>query len=954
MTTIYSAGLRAQLAAETDRLSYNNRIITVLGASRTATFKSFVSAPSDWHDGWDAIAAFYAAPLTGQMVSQNGLLTNLGTVGAQTVRENADLSTRFAVVRIDGGGEYMQGTVGLSGQLGYDGLPVDFVLRRSPNGLYGISLNSAKFAAPEDLAPAPDVQVTFARLHASATQAGNFVAPMLGCPFKQGDIPAGSYPHFKLPNGNACPATLMGITTWPDGSMKFCAALLNIPDGIASAGTLDIQIRSGGTMPAAGSRTTSDFAALNINVELVGVDGLTGTWTASLNDAIALDNDVTLIGSGPAGAVWRIGGEVRDASAAAHGQLYCWHYVAALSNANGTFKGIRYLGKVGQPWHDAVALGAPPARHRDCTLALKKGATTVRNLTGMTSTETVSTTIRILQYASVFTAGPDAKWDYFHGDGSATPDAAVRVSLNTSYIRAARLVPPYDMTTVVDAHPSYDYVANGKGPVERRDIPGTGERPELGLFPSWSARHIIRQDESHERAVRVGSMIASSWRFAHYNRSTKKIAPYSQTRASFPTLGPIRSTWRSGVSYPSGIDIPTVNTSLWFEDQGHQAACHYWAYLFCGEPQMLDMQCEMAAHTLSRLPQGVLGFNLTMPITHSSIIASEGGRNVKIGTHPVRYGAICFAMSNGLREAGWGFRDLVHAVTMMPDVSTDGSELKLFLTDCLTSCRQAFVDYVTDLPLELKAQGTFQIEPKSGTFYGSSNPWQRAFFDWSMAHGADILPSANADIIRTHLAKGYIAKQQDTSIGCQYVYRDNFWEGNTLVPVEKATYQSSTTIDFVSSTGRGTVRNDGEDAPLVNSNQWNVWTPQENDIIAFGVEGSVALPNPSMVLGQRCYLKNVSGRSFELSLTPGGATVTIPADITISGAFLNPKVASPSSEFMPAGNHYANIIQSAMTMLRPTQPAIEPARAAGMAYINAFLANGMSFRNEPKYRLSLD
>ena len=31
-----------------------------------------------------------------------------------------------------------------------------------------------------------------------STQAANFVSPMLGMPFKQGDVPSGQYPQFQL------------------------------------------------------------------------------------------------------------------------------------------------------------------------------------------------------------------------------------------------------------------------------------------------------------------------------------------------------------------------------------------------------------------------------------------------------------------------------------------------------------------------------------------------------------------------------------------------------------------------------------------------------------------------------------------------------------------------------------------------------------------------------------
>ena len=54
----------------------------------------------------------------------------------------------------------------------------------------------------------------------ASTQAAGFVSPMFGLPLKQGDMPAGQYPQFKLTDGTNCPASIWGVSSWPDGSMK--------------------------------------------------------------------------------------------------------------------------------------------------------------------------------------------------------------------------------------------------------------------------------------------------------------------------------------------------------------------------------------------------------------------------------------------------------------------------------------------------------------------------------------------------------------------------------------------------------------------------------------------------------------------------------------------------------------------------------------------------------------
>lgn len=114
-------------------------------------------------------------------------------------------------------------------------------------------------------------------------QAANFVTPMFGHPFKKGDIAGASYPKFELTDGTAVPATIWGKTTWSDGSWKFAEFMLRVPNSIAGSGTLTINVKTGGSAPAASARATSDLSAQDLKIVLTGIDNLTsGPWTSSL------------------------------------------------------------------------------------------------------------------------------------------------------------------------------------------------------------------------------------------------------------------------------------------------------------------------------------------------------------------------------------------------------------------------------------------------------------------------------------------------------------------------------------------------------------------------------------------------------------------------------------------------------------------------------------------------
>jgi len=331
-----------------------------------------------------------------------------------------------------------------------------------------------------------------------STQAANFVSPMMGMPFVQGDLPSGEYPVFTLEDDTPCPATIWGVTTWPDGSMKWCGAMIRVPTSIAGSGTLTINVSGGGSAPASSARATSDLTAADLKVELTGVTNLSGVWTASLNTAITDASEIVQIGDGPAGRIYRIRGALKQ-SGSAHGQLEGYHYAAILQNSVNGLLGLRYLGRVAQPWADVAS---PTPTRRVATAVLKSGATTIRTLTGHDTTETVGSNIGIPHYSGFFTAGADATWDYVQGGGSASADCTVRV-VHSDYFIKTRMVPPYDTSLTPTVGTSVDYVPYCKGSMQVRATGTTGPRDEIGVFPTWAIRHILTQSATDERNCRV-------------------------------------------------------------------------------------------------------------------------------------------------------------------------------------------------------------------------------------------------------------------------------------------------------------------------------------------------------------------------------------------------------------------------------------------------------------------
>lgn len=220
-----------------------------------------------------------------------------------------------------------------------------------------------------------------------STQASDFIAPLLGHAFCDGDIAAGTAPIFKLAVGGTIVPFSMGVGTsltyYDSGCLKFSPFLLRVPTSVAGNGSVIVEVWSGGTIPPPSGLSNSVLTTgVDLNKEVVGLDNLSGTWTSSLAYGISLaasDNVVHV--DGDAGFVKRFRAPFRQ-SGADHGYLECYWHVIATKTAAGTLGGIRYLPVSSQPW-DATGLG-PSGANADwmsfSSVLIKDGASTVLDL----------------------------------------------------------------------------------------------------------------------------------------------------------------------------------------------------------------------------------------------------------------------------------------------------------------------------------------------------------------------------------------------------------------------------------------------------------------------------------------------------------------------------------------------------------------------------------------------
>jgi hypothetical protein len=277
-----------------------------------------------------------------------------------------------------------------------------------------------------------------------STQAAGFVTPIFGWVFKKGEVPAGIAPLFK--NGTTPQPYSWGLQSyWSDGSLKFASFMLRSTASIGGNGSLAIGVWSGGTAPTTSARTVTEVYTEAMIVNLVGAGstfGLTGTWGAWLtNDSNNVEQFVYL--DGDAGKVWRFLTHVAPAQGGtAHGQLECYHYVAALTAAGGGLGGFRYLPCVAQPWYDDITVDGTPvpkAIRSFTTVKWQRGPTTVPLALGLTAidftwTSGISCTTR--------NAGTPTVSDFYSGEIQST------FNIPCYFTTTGTLPPPLALNTV--------------------------------------------------------------------------------------------------------------------------------------------------------------------------------------------------------------------------------------------------------------------------------------------------------------------------------------------------------------------------------------------------------------------------------------------------------------------------------------------------------------------------
>lgn len=147
MALSFNSSLAAALAATSTKLAWADTLRTALGDTRRLVCSK---------DG----TVFLNVGMTGPLVITSGNVTGFGVATGYSVRMAADLTTGACLLRIEGNGNWMQGTLGLSraaqiaaGVPEAQVVPYDFSMPANPNMSSGIGFSSSsRIKAPKLLA----------------------------------------------------------------------------------------------------------------------------------------------------------------------------------------------------------------------------------------------------------------------------------------------------------------------------------------------------------------------------------------------------------------------------------------------------------------------------------------------------------------------------------------------------------------------------------------------------------------------------------------------------------------------------------------------------------------------------------------------------------------------------------------------------------------------------------
>ncbi len=476
----------------------------------------------------------------------------------------------------------------------------------------------------------------------------------------------------------------------------------------------------------------------------------------------------------------------------------------------------------------------------------------------------------------------NAKWLYVQGTGSTSADSTLRATVDQTYWKTTKVIPPYDLSilgSVVDNTYTFDYTQGNIGKMEW-DTGLVGERPDIGVLPGYTAVYFYTQSVVSEKLTRIhgyaGALFSDDVRDSatgsvlNLTNTSYTGMPASNTAAEYDETG------AGGFSLPPAAQIPSAGFSG--RDWTHRPSLAPAAYLFFGQPDFLDILVENGA---------------------DAALSRRTGDRYADGNPYSSTKLVLTYWATSWREMGWSHREWVWAAGLIPNPYYEGSQLWNYFDDSATATAKWPAD-VSAVRLNSFANTNGYWVPVTNQC-GSDcflqlSPWQRSYNTNAFALNAALRKDANAISFLQNWMGKWLAHVQSVYNGyMNVVYYEQSYLGYDATHTNGAPLISSD--DQIMGFGLGGLSpiswtNSGaRPFTLAVPDASTGYTVSNGDLIVFPFSGSAPAGGNYPTETDR-YIVNVSGQSFALSATLGGSSLPAPTDtnagLPFTGWYIRP------------------------------------------------------------------
>ena len=395
---------------------------------------------------------------------------------------------------------------------------------------------------------------------------------------------------------------------------------------------------------------------------------------------------------------------------------------------------------------------AAPSRYT-MTAALRTGggAVTVRTISSVT----------VANHAGFWLSPADGLRDWTDGR---TP---FQIAINPTYALRSNLFPPVDPAitssiadsaytpatyspmisgfagSTTDARGGLGYTSDSNYYGEAHAVTGStnssGDREDIGPWPSWNTRAFVKQSPRHLQTERVRALVALHFNTQWRDRSVERIATLNNgsddAGTAFPNMGtPRPTTYNANTSTQISTDlivavggqngIAGAAGSNAYVDMEHWPNLTAAAYLQFGDPEYLDMLLD--------------GFNQAL-ITQAPTALRNQNYTVSGTTYKV-YGSVA-GIGGNVRITAWGEAMLAEAATFTPTTWPESPYLTKLANDHPLAMRNLYSVYYpsrSNLAAAYPSLGLpwNPVSPNSPTVYrsGQTHMFQQHYEMISLAY----------------------------------------------------------------------------------------------------------------------------------------------------------------------------------------------------------------------------